>query len=124
VVASWLILRRHDRRLCEQCVAALPLNPSGRAAGYRFRFRLAHLGSRPDALAAYFAVLVGTNFIPGVVGKALWTAAQLSMIYLIRSYVAHRRLQPWCPWCSDGAGGSELIDDPVAPLPDDRHQLV
>jgi hypothetical protein len=124
VVTSWLLLRRHDRRLCENCISEMPLDPSKRAASYRLRFQLAHAGGQPGALATYFAVLIGSNFIPGLVGRVVWSLAQLSLIYLMRSYVTHRRLQPWCPWCRQDGGGSEEFDDSVPPPPSDRHQLV
>jgi hypothetical protein len=47
------------------------------------------------------------------------------MIYLIMSYVSHRRLQPWCPWCNNGGGGSDHDDDVTPPpLPDNDRELV
>lgn len=114
VILTWLVLRRHDRRLCERCVAALPLNPSARATAYRRRFMIAHLASRPPLVLVYLGLLVGTNFLPGIIGHAVWAAAQLSMIYLLRSYVSHRRLQPWCPRCSE-PGDDERVEDPTPP---------
>ena len=47
------------------------------------------------------------------------------MIYLILAYSSHRKLQPWCPWCSGGGGGSEehKVDEPDLPR-GDRRQLV
>jgi hypothetical protein len=32
VLGSWVMMRRHDRRLCEQCAAAIPLNATEQAA--------------------------------------------------------------------------------------------
>jgi hypothetical protein len=125
VVASWLVMRQHDRRLCEQCVAGMPLNVAERAVRYRRRFWMAHTGSEPRFLIPYLAVLIGSNFAPGTVGRIGWAVVQASMIYLIISQVTHRRFQPWCPWCSAGGGGSKRDDvapDPV--LPDDRRLLV
>jgi hypothetical protein len=52
-----------------------------------------------------------------------WAIIQLSMIYLIMSQSTHRKLQPWCPWCSAGGGGSE-VDEPDPVLPQDDRQLV
>jgi hypothetical protein len=47
------------------------------------------------------------------------------MIYLIMSYVSHRRQQPWSPWCSDGGGGSDHDDDVTPPpVPDNDRELV
>jgi hypothetical protein len=125
IIATWLLMRRHDRRLCEHCVASMPLNPAERAVRLRRRFWLAHFAPDRRFLIPYFAVLVGSNFLPGTGGRVIWAVVQCSMIYLIMSYVAHRRLQPWCPWCSDGGGGSDRDDDVAPPpLPDNDRELV
>ena len=126
VLASWVLMRRHDRRLCELCMAAMPLNAAEQATRYRRRFWLAHTLSRPVLLVPYLVVLIGSNFLIGrfgPLGTLVWASAQLSMIYLIVSHSSHRRLQPWCSWCSGDGGGSEHEDVP-GPLPIDRHQLV
>ena len=72
----------------------------------------------------YFAVLIGSSFLPGQSGLLIWALVQTSMIYLILAYATHRRLQPWCPWCQSGDGGGE--DDPVSPdpVPEDHRQLI
>lgn len=126
VVATWVMMRRHDRRLCEQCMASLPLNPSEQAARHVRRLWVTHAGSQPRLVVPYLAALVGVNFVPGPLGRLLWALLQASMIYLILAYSTHRRLQPWCPWCRGGGGGGEDEDDPVSPdpVPGDRRQLV
>lgn len=119
VLLTWLAMRQHDRRLCESCAAAIPLNAGERASRYRRRFQLAHAGSRPLLVAAYLAVLLGSNVlltVPG--GRWGWALIQLSMVYLISAHTTHRRLQPWCPTCSQGGGGSEVGDhSPDLPTP-------
>ncbi len=125
VIASWLLMRRHDRRLCEQCMASMPLNAAEHAVKYQRRFWMAHTGSERRFMIPYLVVLVGSNFFPGTWGRIAWAVIQLSMIYLIMSHVAHRRFQPWCPWCSSGGGGSERDDDVTPPpLPDNDRELV
>lgn len=124
VVASWLMMRRHDRRLCEQCMASMPLNAAERALRYQRRFWLSHAGTEPRFLVPYFVVLVGSNFFPGTWGRIVWALIQCTMVYLIMSHVTHRRFQPWCPWCSSGGGGSEHDTDVTPPLPDNDRQLV
>jgi hypothetical protein len=121
VVACWLAMRQHDRSLCEHCVAALPLDAAERAARCRLRFRLAHAGNEPRLLVPYLAGLALVNFAPGPAGRVVWMLAQLTLVYLLRCTVTHRRLQPWCPWCR--GGGQE---DPAStdPLPDDDRQLA
>jgi hypothetical protein len=125
VLISWLLMRRHDRRLCEQCMAAMPLNAAEQAVKYKRRFWMAHTGAERRFLIPYLAVLIGSNFFPGTWGRIAWAVIQTSMIYLILSHVAHRRFQPWCPWCSSGGGGSEREGDVTPPpLPDNDRQLV
>jgi hypothetical protein len=123
VLTSWLLMRRHDKGLCEHCMAGMPLNPSELAVRYKRRFWLSHSGAEPRYVIPYFAVLVGSSFLPGQIGLLIWALVQTSMIYLILAYSTHRRLQPWCPWCRDDGGGQ---DDPVVPdpLPEDHRQLI
>jgi len=122
VVGSWLLLRRHDRRLCEPCMSSMPLDPSRRAQRYGYRFKLAHLGSKPLLVVAFLVFVMGSAALPGTIGKGIWVAAQLTLIVSIRSYVTHRRLQPWCPVCSEDGGGSTIHEpDPILPR---DHQLA
>ena len=106
-------------------MASMPLNAAEQAGRYQRRFWMAHTGAEQRFLIPYLVVLLGSNFFPGTTGRIAWAAIQSSMIYLILSYSTHRRLQPWCPWCSDGGGGEER-EDPVRPrpLPDTPRQLV
>jgi len=124
VLLTWLQMREHDRRLCESCAAAMPLNAAEHAARYQRRFWLAHSGSNPRLVVPYMIVLVGSNFLTSTPGRLVWALIQSSMIYLILAYGSHRKLQPWCPWCSGGGGGSdELTPEPDLPR-GDRRQLV
>lgn len=122
VIASWLMMRQHDRRLCEDCMSAMPLNASEVATRYRRRFALTHLGSNMRVVAAYLVVLIGSNFVlldahllPATMGRYVWAAIQATMIYLVLSYSTHRKLQPWCGICNGGGGGDN--DDVDAPEP-------
>jgi hypothetical protein len=123
VLLCWLLLREHDRRLCEQCVREMPLNPADEAKRLHRRFWMAHTGSEPRFLVPYLIVLISSNFATSTIGRAGWAAIQLSMIYLIMSQATHRKLQPWCPWCSPGGGGEEAEDLPPV-LPNDDRNLV
>jgi hypothetical protein len=114
VLATWVFMRRHDRRLCEACAAQMPLNPTRRAEQVSRRLWVTHSGSRARYLIPYLAVLVGSNFLTSLAGRVVWAVMQLSMIYLILSYNSHRKLQPWCPWCSAGGGGTE-VERPTTP---------
>lgn len=123
VLASWLLMRQHDRRLCEQCMSAMPLNPAERAARCKRMFWLSHCGGQPRYVIPYLTVLIASNFATTPIGRIGWAIAQSSMIYLIISYTTHRRLQPWCPWCR-GDGGGEHEDVSPTPPPVDHHQPV
>jgi len=119
VVITWLFMRQHDRRLCESCAASMPLNAAEHAARFGRRFRLAHAGSNPRVLVPYLVVLIGSNFFTGSIGRIAWALVQSSMVYLIMAHSSHRRLQPWCPQCSGGGGGSrDSAADPVLPRGD------
>lgn len=124
VLLCWLLMRDHDRRLCEQCVMEMPLNPSEEAKRLKRRFWMAHTGSEPRFLIPYVVVLLASNFATTTtIGRIGWAVMQLSMVYLIMSQSTHRKLQPWCPWCSEGGGGAEVDEtDPV--LPQDDRQLI
>ena len=123
VIATWVLMRQHDRRLCESCMAAMPLDAAEQATHYKRRFWVAHTGSEPRFLVPYLVVLIGSSFAMQQIGRPAWAAIQLSMIYLVLSQTTHRRFQPWCPWCSGGGGGEEVDETPPV-LPHDDHQLV
>jgi hypothetical protein len=123
VLLCWLLLREHDRRLCEQCASEIPLNPAEQAKKQRRRFWMAHTGSEPRFLVPYVVVLISSNFATSTIGRVGWAAIQLSMVYLIVSQSTHRKLQPWCPWCSGGGGGEDVDETPPV-LPHDDRQLV
>lgn len=119
VLFAWALMRRHDRRLCEQCVLDMPLDPAAKALRLRRRFWMAHTGSEPRFLIPYLVVLVASNLATSTVGRIVWAMIQLSMIYLVLAQSTHRSLQPWCPWCSQGGGGQEIDEVPPV-LPNDR----
>jgi hypothetical protein len=105
----------HNRGLCERCIASLPLDASTVAARHAVRFRVAHLFERKRFAAAYLAALVACSLLYAhPIGRYAWAAAQASLIYLLRVYTTHQRLQPWCPRC--GNGGRERTA-PAAPTP-------
>ena len=122
VLGSWLLMRQHDRGLCEKCMSSMPLNAAEAASRYERRFWMAHTGSERRFLIPYLAVLIGSNFTTTTYGRIGWAVVQLSMVYLILSQATHRRLQPWCPWCSDGGGGEEIDDTPPVLPSDDRQR--
>jgi hypothetical protein len=123
VIIAFLLMREHDRRLCEMCMLSMPLNAAERASQYQLRFWLAHSATDPRIIAPYMVVLIGSNFLIGIITPVGWAAIQLTMVYLVLAYSTHRKLQPWCPWCSEGGGGTHVDDLPPV-LPHDDRQLV
>jgi hypothetical protein len=105
----------HNRRLCERCIASVPLDASTVASRYAMRFRVAHLFERKRLAIGYLAVVIASSFLYGhPVGRYVWAATQASLIYLLLVYLTHQRLQPWCPHCRNG--GEELTA-PTTPTP-------
>lgn len=125
VLTTWLLMRQHDRKLCEHCVLSMPLNPSEQSVRYRRRFWVAHSGAEPRVVVPYLIVLIGSNFVIDTITRFGWALIQSTMIYLLMAYATHRRLQPWCPWCRGGGGGGRADEDATPPPPPvDRHQLI
>ncbi len=107
----------HNRRLCERCIASMPLNASTVASRYGLRFRVAHLFERRlFALGYLVALSVSSLLYSDPVGRYAWAAALASLVYLLLVYVTHQRLQPWCPRCRNG--GEEhtapTVPDPLS----------
>ncbi len=123
VILTFLLMRQHDRSLCERCMLSMPLNAAEQATTMQRRFWMAHTGAEPRFLVPYLVVLVGSNFATTTLGRVAWAAMQLSMIYLLLSNATHRKLQPWCPWCSGGGGGEDVDETPPV-LPNDDRSLV
>jgi len=110
----------HNRRLCERCIASMPLDAAAVASRYAVRFRVAHLFEHKLFAACYLAGLVGCSLLStDPVGRYGWAVAQASLVYLLLVYGTHQRLQPWCPRC--GNGGEEQ-SAPTAPTPVSSHR--
>jgi hypothetical protein len=105
----------HNRRLCERCIASVPLDASRVAGRYGIRFRVAHLFERRAFAVAYLGTVLGSAALAThPVGRYVWATVQASLVYLLVVYVTHQRLQPWCPRCRNG--GEELTA-PTRPAP-------
>jgi hypothetical protein len=117
VVVGYLAvtLLAHNRRLCERCIASLPLDASTVAGRYAVRFRVAHLFERKLFAVCYLGTVAGSSLLAAhPVGRYGWAAVEASLVYLLLAYVTHQRLQPWCPHCRNG--GEELMA-PTTPTP-------
>lgn len=122
MLVSYFEMRKHDRGLCERCVADFPLNPAHDAEKYERRLSLVHtLAERRNATWFLIAIVV-TCLLPHLVphplqapAMALWLASLFVLIYYVQSGQTHRKLQPWCPQCGN-QGGSDKVDTPE-PMP-------
>lgn len=122
MIATYAEMRKHDRGLCERCVAEFPLNPAQAAETYRHRLATVHLLANRRAATYYLLAILVACLLPifapaplQVPAMALWLASLASLIYLVQSGVTHRRLQPWCPQCGN-QGGNDKVDTPE-PMP-------
>jgi hypothetical protein len=105
----------HNRRLCERCIASLPLDATAVAGRYAIRFRVAHLFESKLFALCYLAAIAGSAFLySDPVGRYGWAVVQASLVYLLFVYVTHQRLQPWCPHCRNGG---EELSAPTTPSP-------
>jgi hypothetical protein len=105
----------HNRRLCERCIASMPLDASSVASRYSVRFRVAHAFARKLFAFCYLAAVLGSSFLYShPVGRYGWAVAEASLGYLVLVYVTHQRLQPWCPYCKNG-GEERTV--PTTPSP-------
>jgi len=118
VIGSFLLMRRHDRGLCETCMAEMPLNPEAEVERKKMRFWVSHTGSEMKYIAPYLGIVLLCNFAYEIIGFVPWAIVQSTLIYLILSQVTHRKLQPWCPWCKNG--GDRSSDLPEVLPSDDR----
>jgi hypothetical protein len=115
VVLVALAMFAHNRRLCDRCLAAVPLDAPEVASKYGFRFRIAHLFERKLYAFGYLGLVVGSGvFSTHPIAKYGWAAVQASLVYLLLVYITHQRLQPWCPMCKHGG---EEISAPTRPTP-------
>ena len=64
-IALGLSILVHNRRLCERCIAALPLDATATAARYGRRFRVAHLFQHRLFALGFVAGIVGTSLLYG-----------------------------------------------------------
>jgi hypothetical protein len=105
----------HNRRLCERCIAALPLDAAAVAGRFAVRFRVAHLFESKLFALCYLAAVGGSAVLYShPVGRYGWAVAEASLVYLLLVYVTHQRLQPWCPHCRNGGEERKV---PTTPTP-------
>jgi hypothetical protein len=107
-----LAVMKHERELCERCINRVPLDPGKAVAKNRLVLRMCHRAKW--ALGTMIALLLVSYCLP----ESWWEsslASTLSMtaaITMVFSANRHNVLQPWCPFCHRGDGGSESAEVP------------
>jgi hypothetical protein len=109
----------HDHRLCEACIAEVPLDPGAAVAKADRALRISHwtvdhqrlfraimIGFVGFAASVFFFVATGSRASLGF-GVADF-AVLLGFVWLTRVFNTHRRLHPWCPYCRRRGGGGGL----------------
>lgn len=129
-VASWtwvgavavvvLCSGHHDERLCERCIAAVPLDPKKEVRRWLPALRLAHMKRTTLAL---WALIIPWQAVMIIVrdDHTWWACAGGAVVITVVAAVygavwRHRRLYPWCPFCDWGGGGEH--EAVPAPEPD------
>jgi hypothetical protein len=112
--------RVHRERLCERCIAASPLDPQAVVTRWRQVLRLHH--DRRTMIVIYGAIVAWDLGSASLFRHpSAWALAvdALTVSVLGATYVVtwqHRRLYPWCPFCSWGDGGPQELS-PDIPVP-------
>lgn len=109
----------HDFRLCERCIANMPLDGNGEVQRRKKHLRFTHWINELRFMGRTIIWMVMV-FLPNVFSG--WTTIWLDLvcgpviIYILVTDRLHRRLHPWCPWCNWGDGGDrERVPDPFVP---------
>lgn len=124
LTVGWLFILlvadpHHDRRLCERCATATPLDPQTAARCWHPAFMVAHSKFVRFIPVTLILLLVAVTW--HIKGQPLWeyvanaTILVLSFLTYVSSW-QHTRLQPWCPFCNWGRGG-EHEEAPDVPAP-------
>lgn len=123
----WLSRRRrkHDRDLCEHCIALTPLDPEQAVTEHRRTLLINHWfldGNHPEETrkrAVTALIILSVLNIGAIAGffLAAWLPIPLAVQLMSLSWLAlsaglvfpyadeiHRRLYPWCPFCGDDDG--------------------
>lgn len=109
----------HSRRLCEACIAQMPLDGSELAQRWDRQLRTVHLCMDQPLgfVAGMLAVIVGLTLASAWITT---TGSHLILCVLLAwfwwSLIRHERVQPWCKRCGwdDGGEWSEVSDpDPA-----------
>lgn len=131
IPVSVFVAFRHLRGpLCEQCIAAMPLDPQARVSRAKPLMRFLHLlidgGVHRVAFVApllgFYFTAMWLPFLLDVPYGVRLTAHEMLTLYVLVMVVAaqlHYRYQPWCPYCRRSGGDDvrEGSSPPAVPQP-------
>lgn len=116
----------HDHKLCDECIAAWPLDPQAEVEQRRGWLRMEHRWAdvRRWITVAISIVVVGIAVglaVMVVVTGQSWPQRAFSIALYVwfgstaYSRHVHKRLEPWCPWCHRDDGDDHFHPEPVTP---------
>ncbi|WP_435111362.1 hypothetical protein [Nocardiopsis synnemataformans] len=104
-VSSLLERFGHQGKLCELCIAGIPLQGSELAERWQHPLHVLHwVGERPNRAVlagGALALTVGVLVDPRLGLSLMLVMLGTGLVWIQR----HQRITPWCPWCRRGNGG-------------------
>lgn len=134
--AGMVAQRSHDRKLCEPCIAGMPLNPQVDIVKHRRALAVAHSLDWAEGRVSYrvmrlliLLAIVGINSIIVALPRpysdiASTVVLTLTGVILAWSLQMHGRLEPWCPKCRGDDGGDDTFNPDPTPTPSREKELT
>jgi hypothetical protein len=100
----------HGRRLCEPCIARMPLDGQEKAARWERHLATFHfLIDQPWRLVVAAAVWIGAGYVldPLIGGPGANVVLYSLVIWWVWSTLRHEKVEPWCKRCGWGEDGDE-----------------
>lgn len=110
-------IRYHLNNLCEKCISEAPDDPDAEVTTHKRELRLFH---SPQIRAVTFALLLAWGVFAFRLSQrphlAWWLVLADCLGLALLAYggfimLTHRRLEPWCPYCRSGGGGSSEVPE-------------
>lgn len=104
----------HRKKLCEHCMASMPLDLPAEAAAKRKWLRMYHFHGHTLSLIDLASVVIGTAASVRLLG-----AVGIGAVEIVKHFTGtnHRRFHPWCPWCHDDDGPDHPEPETPSPTP-------
>lgn len=116
------LMKRHGARLCDQCIARWPLDPTAEVRRHDHRLRRFHLvmdsleyGGTAKVWIAVGIFLVVVTLLPQPFDNLLIFIANVGLFAFFLAGRTHDQLEPWCPYCRRGRDDDHFFPEPVTP---------